>query len=172
MIHSSDEYYGKELSDEIVSKSKNSGIYIKERVSFDSTASVVVIDKKLQAVSWIDYVFLFMFFPCIELEARSFVRVFVIREIRKKHGILDSIIQTLKGNLLEAIKIPKEMTTRNSLNHFKILRFGCESDCFICVSNGYQCGMRIPRPGFNSQRVPDHLLANLNHSLNGGLLLD
>ena len=23
-------------------------------------------------------------------------------------------------------------------------------------SNGYQCGMRIPRPGFNSQRVPDH----------------
>ena len=51
MIHSSDEYYGKELSDEIVSKSKNSGIYIKERVSFDSSASLVVIDKKLQAVS-------------------------------------------------------------------------------------------------------------------------
>ena len=23
-------------------------------------------------------------------------------------------------------------------------------------SNGYQCGMRIPRSGFNSQRVPDH----------------
>ena len=23
-------------------------------------------------------------------------------------------------------------------------------------SNGYQCEMRIPRPGFNSQRVPDH----------------
>ena len=23
-------------------------------------------------------------------------------------------------------------------------------------SNGYQCGMRIPRPGFNSQRVLDH----------------
>ena len=51
MIHSSDEYYGKELSDEIVSKSKKSGIYIKERVSFDSTVSDVLIDKKLQAVS-------------------------------------------------------------------------------------------------------------------------
>ena len=51
MFYSSDEYYGKELSDEIVSKSKNSGIYIKERVSFDSSASLVVIDKKLQAVS-------------------------------------------------------------------------------------------------------------------------
>ena len=23
-------------------------------------------------------------------------------------------------------------------------------------SNGYKCGMRIPRPGFNSQYVPDH----------------
>ena len=45
-------------------------------------------------------------------------------------------------------------------------------------SNGYQCGMQILRPGFNSQRVPDHgccswdKLANLNHSLNGGFLLD
>ena len=51
MIHSDDEYYGKELSDEIISKSKNSGIYIKERVSFSSTSSTVAIDKKLQAVS-------------------------------------------------------------------------------------------------------------------------
>ena len=23
-------------------------------------------------------------------------------------------------------------------------------------SNGYQCGMQIPQPGFSSQRVPDH----------------
>jgi len=59
MIHSNDEYYGKELSDEIVSRSKNSGIYIRERVFFSSTATTKTIDEKLQSVR---FFFLFLSF--------------------------------------------------------------------------------------------------------------
>lgn len=50
IIHTDDLYYGKELSDEIISKAAISGILIKERVSFTSGDSTEKLDKKLQVI--------------------------------------------------------------------------------------------------------------------------
>ena len=49
-MHTNDKYYGKELSDEIVTRSRSLGIIIKERVVYDPNEEKTKFDKKLEQV--------------------------------------------------------------------------------------------------------------------------
>ena len=67
----------------------------------------------------------------------------------------------------ESVKIMSSNVNIFCLEHFYTIRYNTFLHTFFMLyniskvsflyrSNGYQCGMRIPQPGFNSQSVPDH----------------
>ena len=75
---------------------------------------------------------------------------------------LSALLQNGSCHCVDDTCVPNEVEGRPTNLVGDAIIMTCEFFLFLSLfsvgpwSNGYQCGMQVPRPRFNFQRVPDH----------------